>query len=153
MGVGKTATCQALKRMLDKSVFLDGDWCWDMHPFCVTEETKTMVTDNIVHLLANFLRCSEIDHVIFGWVMHQQAIIDDLLERLRLENCEVIAVSLVCSPQELKRRLQKDVDSGMRTADVIPRSIARLPLYENLITRKIDTSAMTIDAAAKAILS
>ena len=33
MGVGKTAACKILKTMLDKCVFLDGDWCWDMHPF------------------------------------------------------------------------------------------------------------------------
>lgn len=30
MGVGKTTTCQVLKSKLPGSVFLDGDWCWDM---------------------------------------------------------------------------------------------------------------------------
>ena len=35
MGVGKTTTCRILKEKLDRSVFLDGDWCWDMHPFTV----------------------------------------------------------------------------------------------------------------------
>ena len=39
MGVGKTAAGQALKLLLDSSVLLDGDRCWDMHPFRVTEET------------------------------------------------------------------------------------------------------------------
>ncbi|MBQ4087884.1 MAG: AAA family ATPase, partial [Clostridia bacterium] len=29
MGVGKTTVCQQLKRDLQNSVFLDGDWCWD----------------------------------------------------------------------------------------------------------------------------
>ena len=33
---------------------LDGDWCWDMHPFQITEETKAMVLDNICHLPYNF---------------------------------------------------------------------------------------------------
>ena len=42
MGVGKTTTCQILKRKLDKSVFIDGDWCWDMHPFVVNKETKNL---------------------------------------------------------------------------------------------------------------
>lgn len=54
MGVGKTATCQILKGMLDRCVFLDGDWCWDMHPFQVTETTKRMVEENICFLLTNF---------------------------------------------------------------------------------------------------
>ena len=29
MGVGKTAACRQLQQLLDRSVFLDGDWCWD----------------------------------------------------------------------------------------------------------------------------
>ena len=45
MGVGKTTTCQVLKIKLDKSVFIDGDWCWDMHPFMVNEETKKLYMD------------------------------------------------------------------------------------------------------------
>jgi broad-specificity NMP kinase len=40
MGVGKTTTSLELKKILPKCVFLDGDWCWDMSPFIVTEETK-----------------------------------------------------------------------------------------------------------------
>ena len=82
MGVGKTTVCQQLKQVLPNSVFLDGDWCWDAHPFQVTEETKAMVTDNICHLLNNFLHCSAYENVIFCWVMHQQAIIDSIVEKL-----------------------------------------------------------------------
>ena len=58
MGVGKTTVGQQLKKDLPNSVFLDGDWCWDADPFQVTEETKTLVQDNICHMLNNFLQCS-----------------------------------------------------------------------------------------------
>ena len=58
MGVGKTTVGQILKRSLSKCVFLDGDWCWDMDPFQVTEETKRMVMENICTLLNNFLHCT-----------------------------------------------------------------------------------------------
>ena len=109
MGVGKTTVCRILKEKLEGSVFLDGDWCWDMHPFQVTEETKRMVQENIVFILNNFLSCTAYDHVIFCWVLHQQNIIDDLLARLRTDNCEVHLISLVCTPGELARRIQKDV--------------------------------------------
>ena len=54
MGVGKTTACQLLKQRLPRCAFLDGDWCWDMHPFVVTDETRAMVMDNIVHLLSGF---------------------------------------------------------------------------------------------------
>jgi len=152
MGVGKTVVCQALKMQLDRSVFLDGDWCWDMHPFTVTKETKAMVMGNIVHLLSSFLRCTEFDHIIFGWVMHEQAIIDGILAQLPLEGCQVHAVSLLCSQDTLRARLQKDIHIGMRKPDVIERSLARLPMYEQLNTLKIDTTHMTIGEAAKTIL-
>lgn len=70
MGVGKTTICQELKKNLDCSVFLDGDWCWDSHPFCVTNETKNMVLDNICYVLNNFIHCSVYENIIFFWVMH-----------------------------------------------------------------------------------
>ena len=94
MGVGKTANCQVLKRKLNNSVFLDGDWCWDMHPFQVTEETKEMVLQNICFILNNFIKCSVIENVVFCWVMHQQEIIDEILSRLDTQGCKVHLISL-----------------------------------------------------------
>ena len=151
MGVGKTATCQMLKKRLPRCAFLDGDWCWDMHPFIVTDETRAMVMDNITHLLTGFLACSELQNVIFCWVMHEQAILDSLLSRLTLEGCAVTSVSLFAPPDVLRARLQQDVDSGLRTPDVIARSLAYLPKYDALNTVKLDTGAMDASQAARAI--
>ena len=141
MGVGKTAVCRELKVLLPNAVMLDGDWCWDMDPFVVNEETRAMVLDNIRHLLANFLRCSTIDNVIFGWVMHEQSILDDVLRDL--PECRVVSISLVCSEDALRRRLEKDIAAGIRKPDILERSPARLPLYQRLNTVKIDTSALS----------
>ena len=95
MGVGKTTVSQQLKQDLPNSVFLDGDWCWDASPFQVTEETKAMVTDNICYLLNSFLHCSAYEYVIFCWVMHQQSIIDSILEKLDVKNYDVKCISLI----------------------------------------------------------
>ena len=151
MGVGKTAVCQQLKRDLPGSVFLDGDWCWDSNPFQVTEETKAMVLDNICHLLNNFLRCSAYENVIFCWVMHQQAIIDSILEKLDTAGCRVKCISLLADKPTLRRRLTADVERGIRAEDVIPRSIGRIPLYQALNTIKIDTNERTIPEIAREI--
>ena len=78
MGVGKTATCRELQKILSRNVFLDGDSCWDMHPFVVTDETKAMVNSNIAHLLDGFLACPEFENVIFRSVLHEQQILDNL---------------------------------------------------------------------------
>ena len=152
MGVGKTTTCQILKRKLSNSVFLDGDWCWDMHPFQVTEETKHMVMDNICYLLNRFIACSSIDNIIFCWVMHEQAIIDEIVSRLDRSDCAILPISLVCNAKALEIRLQQDVDTGVRDADVISRSIARIPLYDALDTLKIDVSKISPAEAADSII-
>lgn len=152
MGVGKTAVGQKLKKLLPNSVFLDGDWCWDADPFQVTGETKAMVLENICFLLNQFLRCTAYDNVVFCWVMHQQAIIDDILDRLDTADCRIVCISLVCEEAVLKARLQKDVDGGIRTADVITRSIAYLPLYASLHTVKMDTSSKSASEAAEEIM-
>lgn len=151
MGVGKTTVSQALKKLLPHSVFLDGDWCWDAHPFQVTDETKAMVLDNICYLLNNFIHCSEYEHIIFCWVMHEQTIIDDILSRLDTADCRVRCISLVCDEAALIKRLQKDIDAGVRTPDIIERSVARLPMYHALDTEKVDTTAISPEAAAEII--
>lgn len=144
MGVGKTAVCQRLKKELPNSVFLDGDWCWDSSPFQVTEETKTMVLDNITHLLNNFLRCSAYDNVIFCWVMNEQAIIDTILERLDSRGCQIRCISLTASEEEIRKRIAHDISKGIRTLNAIERSLARLPMYQKLNTIKIDTTQKTL---------
>ena len=151
MGVGKTATSKKLMELLPDSVFLDGDWCWNASPFQVTDETKAMVIDNITHLLNNFIHCSAYKNVIFCWVMHQQQITDDILMRLDTDRCEVKCISLVADEEALIRRLKADIAAGIRTEDVISRSIERIPLYEKLSTIKIDVSHITPDQAAEAI--
>jgi len=119
MGVGKTAVGQELKRKLSRSVFLDGDWCWDANPFQVTAETQKMVLENICFLLNQFIRCSAYEHIIFCWVMHEQSIIDGILSNLETTNCEIKAISLLCAADELRERLSRDIAAGRREPDVL----------------------------------
>lgn len=151
-GVGKITTCQILKNLPNR-VFLDGDWCWEMHPFQATPETKKMVMENICFLLNQFIRCIVYENIIFCWVMHEQAIMDKILLKLETENCLVHTISLVCDTDGLRKRLQKDVDAGIRSADVIQRSIAQIGLYEKLDTEKIDVTHITPEQVAERIIN
>ena len=153
MGVGKTAVCQQLKKELPNSVFLDGDWCWDSSPFQVTEETKAMVLDNITHILNNFIRCSVYDNVIFCWVMHEQAILDAVLNRLETDGCRVRSISLMASEDALRVRLTRDVSNGLRTPNAVDRSLDRLPMYQALDSVKIDTTGKSVQAVCAEILA
>lgn len=153
MGVGKTTVCQILKQKLPGAVFLDGDWCWDSSPFQVTEETKIMVMHNICFLLNQFLHCSAYENVIFCWVLHQQSNIETILASLDKTDCQTTVISLTCSPDALKKRLEKDIQSGIRDRDILERSVARLPFYSELHTTKIDTSAQSPEEIANRILA
>ena len=151
MGAGKTAVSRALQKRLEPCVFLDGDWCWDMRPFAVTEETKAVVTDNICAMLSNFLRCGAWENIIFCWVMQDRAIADGILSRLDLTNVQARLFTLMVSEDTLRARLGADVSAGKRTADVIERSVARLPLYARMDSEKINTDALTPDEIAAII--
>ena len=151
MGVGKTATGRELQKLLPHCAFLDGDWCWDMAPFIVNDETKNMVLHNIGCLLNNFIGCSVLENIVFCWVMHEQAILDAVLSQLDTRNCIVHKFSLVCSEESLILRIARDVEAGVRTADVMGRSIPRLKNYRHKDTYKIDVSAISAKEAAKMI--
>lgn len=151
MGAGKTTTCTLLLKKLHSAVFLDGDWCWNMNPFVVNDETKAMALNNIVFLLNSFLGCSEYRYVIFCWVMHEEKIIDDIVARLVLEDVSVYRVTLAVSESALIGRLEKDVAEGLRDADSVARSLARRAMYESMNTVKIDASEKTPVWAAEEI--
>ncbi|OUP38832.1 AAA family ATPase [Olsenella sp. An188] len=142
MGVGKSTACRELNRMLPRSVLLDGDWCWQADPFQVTPETKAVVLDNICHALGNFLRCDAYENVILCWVMHERAIVKEILARLPIAECDagVRWVSLVASEEELRGRIERDVGAGLREADTVERALAYLPLYRELGSELVDTT-------------
>jgi adenylate kinase family enzyme len=151
MGVGKTTTSKILQKQLPKAVFLDGDWCWDMSPFTVTEETKNMVIDNITYVLNNFISCSEFENIIFCWVMHEQSIIDDVLSKLDTIDCKIYKFSIICSEEALIARIKSDIKQGIRSEDVIERSLPRLQCYYDMNTEKVDVSNISPKEAASLI--
>ena len=153
MGVGKTTICQKLKQKLNNCVFLDGDWCWDSDPFQVTDETKNMVLNNICFLLNQYIKCSAYENIVFCWVMHEQDIINHILNNIDTNNCNIKNISLICDKETLRIRLMKDVEDGIRKEDVIERSINRISLYDNLNTLKINTNNKSIDTIVDEIIS
>lgn len=152
MGVGKTSVSQCMKQELPNAVFLDGDWCWDADPFQITVETKEMVIDNICYLLNRFIHCSAYDNIVFCWVMHEQSIIDTILDRISTAGCVVKVISLMAGKDTLTERIMKDVEGGSRSMDVLERSIARLPLYQAVSSIKVKTDGRTVHEIAEEII-
>lgn len=148
MGVGKSAVCRELLRQLTPGVWLDGDWCWNMNPFVVSEENKRMVLSNITHLLRAYLNNSSYRYVLFCWVMDQPLLFEAVLGPLLDIPFTLHSFSLVCTEQALRERLERDVRDGIREAGVIPRSLRRLPAYAALPTCKLDVTSLTPYEAA-----
>lgn len=148
MGAGKTTVCRELKEMLQPSVFLDGDWCWDMSPFVVTAETQQLVLDNICGMLNRFLACDAFENVIFCWVMHRQEIIDGILARLETGGAEYRLFTLDITEKALRERLGGDIAQGKRTPDVIARSMDRRLACQQTQGTKIDVSCISPREAA-----
>ena len=151
MGAGKTAVSRELLRLLPEAVWLDGDWCWRMDPFRVSEARKRMALDNITHLLGNFLDDEGYENVIFCWVMDRREIVEAVLAPLAGREFQLFHFSLVCAPGPLEERLRRDVEAGLRAPDVIGRSLERLPLYDLLGGEKIGTDGLSAAEAAREI--
>lgn len=148
MGVGKSTICNILLDTLEASVYLDGDWCWNMNPPVVSEENKRMVINSITHLLKSYLDNPGYKYIIFCWVIHREYIFKQILEGLEDYDFELYKISLICSEEALKNRLEIDVKNGIREMDIIERSSERLHLYNSMDTVKIDVSNIDPKQAA-----
>lgn len=140
MGIGKSTICNQLNQDLDHSVFLDGDWCWNMDPFIVNQDTKNMVLDNITHCLNNFIHTPGIENIIFCWVMHKQDIIDQIIQKLDTKGVDIHLISLICEKEELIKRMLID----RRDNQTIRKSLQYLELYKDLDTQKIDVTTLDV---------
>lgn len=140
MGIGKSTICNQLNQDLDHSVFLDGDWCWNMDPFVVNQDTKNMVLDNITHCLNNFIHTPGIENIIFCWVMHKQDIINQIIQKLDTEGVDIHLISLICEKEELIKRMLID----RRDNQTIRKSLQYLELYKDLDTQKIDVTTLDV---------
>lgn len=138
MGVGKSTVCGELSKVLDSSVFLDGDWCWKMNPHIVNEENKKMVMDNIAYLLNSYLKNQSFKYVIFCWVMHKEEIIEEILSTLSTHDFELHKFTLISPENLLVERLSNDINNGLRLEEIINKSRSRIRLYEVMNTIKIE---------------
>jgi len=149
MGVGKSTISTALKNELENSVMLDGDWCWMMNPWNITEENKKMVEQNIIILLNSFLNNPSFQYVIFTWVLHKEEILKNLLKNIDNKNkkFELHCFTLICSKNELIKRMQTNNRSELN----IKNAVERIPLYLAQKSIKIDTTNEDIMTIVKEI--
>lgn len=129
MGVGKSTVAALLQQKFDRCAYLDGDWCYRVHPFRVTKESKALVLNNIAYLLDGYLKSPDVDLVLFSWVMNKREIRDAVLSKMT-EAGKCLFVTLTASEEALIKRFAKDTAAGLRTQEGLTRALSYLPDYE-----------------------
>ncbi len=153
-GVGKSTTAKSLLSKLNKSAYIDADWCRAINPFHFTKETKIAVTQNIYSMLRNYLMCKDIEWIIFPYSLHgeRQSIWENVLEELKRDNLEfnLYPVILKCSKEENVRRAKQDnrdkerIERGMKNT---------FSCYDTYTCPFIDTTNLTPDEVADGIIN
>ena len=85
--------------------------------------------------------------------MHEPGIIDQILNSIDRSACEVRVISLICREDSLRKRLTEDVQKGIRSPEIIEKSVARIDLYSKMKTEKIRTDDKTPEIIAEEIMS
>ena len=129
MGVGKSTVAALLQRKFDRCAYLDGDWCYRVHPFRVTKESKALILNNIAFLLDGYLKSPDVDLVLFTWVMNKREIRDAVLSKMK-EAGKCLFVTLTASEEALIKRFAKDIAAGLRTQEGLTRALSYLPDYK-----------------------
>lgn len=152
MGIGKTTVGEILSRRLSHCAFLDGDWCWTWRPDCVNGETKALVLRNIRHMLRGYLESQTYENVVFVWVMHEQAIWDDVLSGLDGCEYELHRFVLTAGEAAFRERFMKDVDAALRRAEDLPAAYARMALYDAVDAPQIATDGLSAEEVADRLM-
>jgi hypothetical protein len=119
-----------------------------MNPFRVDHSTVTMVEKSVVAVLRNFLEAG-FQHAILCWVLHQQEIVNRILDSLRDLSFSFSWVTLVCEEDTLRRRWASTHSSGSD----LDRACHRLRQTRKLDrSHIIDNTGMPIEEVVQAII-
>ena len=83
--------------------------------------------------------------------MHKQNIINSIIEKIDINNCVLKCISLMVDEINLRNRLSIDIAKGLRSTDIIDKSVTRISMYSSLKTFKIDTNNKTVTMISEEI--
>ena len=110
--VGKTAVGTRLFESYDNSAYLDGDWCWCVHPFSVADRRLRNGDKSMSFVLSNYLD-SDFAYVFFTSVVLTDARIrEGILNGITAKGYDTLGFTLTCSEEALKKRHDKRGDPG-----------------------------------------
>lgn len=152
-GVGKSTAAQALVHRTSNSAWVDANWCRAMNPFEFTNTSKEAVAENMHCLIRNYLKCADIQTVVFPCSLHGQwrDIYEGVLVRLRSDSLEprICTILLTCSKEENIRRCEADGRDSARIQRGLEDTFS---LYNAMDLPRIDTTELTPEETVAQIL-
>ncbi len=110
--VGKTTVAERLFDSLSNSAYLDGDWCWCVNPFSITDPRLRNGDKNMSFILSMYLN-SVFDYVIFSSVVVMyKTIRETVINDITAKDFDIIGITLSCSEETLRARHKKRGDKG-----------------------------------------
>ena len=110
--VGKTAVGTRLFESYDNSAYLDGDWCWCVHPFSVADSRLRNGDKSMSFVLSNYLD-SGFEYVFFTSVVLTDARIrEGILNGITTKDYQTLGFTLTCSEETLIKRHDRRGDPG-----------------------------------------
>lgn len=153
-GIGKSTACKEVVNSLEKSAYIDSDWCRVINSFEFTEEMINVVKANISARMINYFQCNAIENIIFSYGFYgpRKQIFDDILveldkHKILYEFCPII---LQCELDENIKRMKKDGRDAARIERAINNTRT---IYDNYDYPKIDTTKLSINETAKRIIN
>ena len=110
--VGKTAVGTRLFESYDNSAYLDGDWCWCVHPFSTADRRLRNGDRSMSFILSNYLD-SDFEYVFFtSVVLTDPKIRKGILDGITAKGFRTISFTLTCTEETLKERHDRRGDRG-----------------------------------------
>ena len=110
--VGKSAVGTRLFESYNNSAYLDGDWCWCVHPFSVVDSRLRNGDRSMSFVLSNYLD-SDFEYVFFTSVVLTDARIrEGILNGITATEYKTVGFTLTCSEATLKKRHDRRGDQG-----------------------------------------
>lgn len=110
--VGKTTVAEKLFQSYENSAFCDGDWCWCVNPFSLSDPRLRNGDKSMSFVLSNYLN-SDFDYVIFSSVVVMyEHIREPILKDITAKNYDIIGFTLTCSEEALTERHKKRGDNN-----------------------------------------
>lgn len=110
--VGKSAVADKLFQSYENAAYCDGDWCWCVNPFSISDPRLRNGDKSMSFILSNYLQ-SNFEYVFFSSVVAtDKQIREKILKDISATDYKIIGFTLTCSEETLKERHKKRGDEN-----------------------------------------